>query len=69
MGKITTTHQQIKGNRPRSQLEDQAEFTTPIEQLAYPIIVEGEANLPEIWSEPLPIIVQVYLRVHQGIWK
>jgi hypothetical protein len=25
--------------------------------LAFPIITEGEADLPEIWAEPLPIIV------------
>ena len=36
-----------------------AEFTPPIEQLAFPIMVEGEADLPAIWSEPLPIVIQV----------
>ena len=36
-----------------------AEFTPPIEQLAFPIMVEGEADLPEIWSEPLPVVVQI----------
>lgn len=35
-----------------------AEFTPPIERLALPIIIEGEADLPEIWTEPLPIVVQ-----------
>ncbi len=39
--------------------EVQAEFTPPIEKLAFPVIVEGEADLPEIWSEPLSAIVQV----------
>ena len=58
-----------RGNKPKVQ----AEFMPPIEQLAYPIIVEGEANLPEIWSEPLPVIVQVledsagYLEVHKNL--
>ena len=35
-----------------------AEFNPPIEQLAFPIISKGEADLPEIWSEPLPVVVQ-----------
>ena len=36
-----------------------AEFIPPIEKLAFPIVTQGEADLPEIWSEPLPVIVQV----------
>lgn len=36
-----------------------AEFTPPREQLAFPIIVEGEADFPEIWSEPLPEVISV----------
>ena len=36
-----------------------AEFTPLKEQLAYPIIVEGEADFPEIWAEPLPEIKKV----------
>jgi transglutaminase-like putative cysteine protease len=36
-----------------------AEFTPPIEQLAFPIVSEGESDLPEIWTEPLPVIVDV----------
>lgn len=35
-----------------------ANFTPPQEQLAFPIISEGEADLPEIWIEPLPMIVK-----------
>ena len=35
------------------------EFIPPIEKLAFPIVTQGEADLPEIWSEPLPVIVQV----------
>lgn len=30
-----------------------AQFCPPIEKLAFPIITEGEADLPEIWAEPL----------------
>jgi len=32
----------------------EAHFTPPREQLAFPIIVEGEADFQEIWAEPLP---------------
>jgi len=35
-----------------------AEFTPPMEQLAFPIVSEGEADLPEIWSEPLAVVVE-----------
>lgn len=34
-----------------------AQFTPPLEQLAFPIISHGEADLPEIWSRPLDVIV------------
>ena len=36
-----------------------AEFIPPVEQLAFPIITEGETDLPEIWAEPLPNIIAV----------
>ncbi len=36
-----------------------AEFSPPKEQLAFPILIAGEANLPEIWAEPLPEIIKV----------
>ena len=36
-----------------------AHFTPPQEQLAYPIITTGEADLPEIWAEPLPEVIKV----------
>lgn len=36
-----------------------AKFTPPEEQLTFPINLEGEADLPEIWPEPLAIIVSV----------
>ena len=34
------------------------DFCPPIEKLAYPIITKGEADLPEIWSQPLAIIIE-----------
>jgi hypothetical protein len=39
-----------------------AEFCPPIEKLAFPIVTPGEADLPEIWSEPLPVVVQILQR-------
>ena len=35
-----------------------ASFTPPKERLAFPILVSGEADLPEIWSEPLPVVTE-----------
>ncbi|MBT6573846.1 transglutaminase family protein [Candidatus Falkowbacteria bacterium] len=34
-------------------------FNPPVEQLAYPIVSNGELDLPEIWCEPLPIVVSI----------
>jgi transglutaminase-like putative cysteine protease len=34
-----------------------AEFRPPIETLAFPIVADGEADLPEIWAEPWPIVI------------
>ena len=35
-----------------------AQFTPPLEQLAFSIEETLEADLPEIWSEPLPVVVE-----------
>ncbi len=43
-----------RGNKPTIE----AEFCPPIEKLAFPIIINGEADLPEIWAEPLPQIIE-----------
>lgn len=40
----------------------QAEFCPPVEQLAFSVVVDGEADLPEIWPEPLPVVVQALER-------
>ena len=37
----------------------EAEFSPPKEKLAFPIVTPGEADLPEIWAEPLPVVIQV----------
>ena len=39
-----------------------AEFYPPVERLAYPIASPGEADLPEIWSQPLEIVTDVLTR-------
>jgi hypothetical protein len=43
-----------------------ADFCPPIEKLAFPIVTKGEADLPEIWAEPLPVVTQA-LRQHKTI--
>ena len=45
-----------------------ARFIPPVEQLAFAVTEPQERNLPEIWSEPLPVIVQA-LQTHQSVEK
>jgi len=35
-----------------------ARFTPPIEKLAFPIVIEGEHDIKEIFSEPLPEVIK-----------
>lgn len=44
-----------RGNKPGVE----ALFTPPIEKLVFPILLEEETDLPEIWPEPLPEITRV----------
>ncbi len=39
-----------------------AQFTPPQEQLAFALNDHCEANFPEIWGEPLPVVVEVLER-------
>jgi len=39
-----------------------AEFTPPSERLAFPVAGNGEVDLPEIWAEPLPSVVETLSR-------
>jgi hypothetical protein len=49
---------------PRGNREDvAAEFTPPVERLAFPVTLPGERDLPEILVEPLPVVVDA-LRKH-----
>jgi transglutaminase-like putative cysteine protease len=43
-----------RGNRP----DIDAQFTPPIERVAFHPSLAGEADLPEIWPDPLPIVAQ-----------
>jgi len=47
-----------RGNKPGVT----AAFRPPVEQLAFPVAEPGEADLPEIWPEPLPAVVAVLQR-------
>ncbi len=40
----------------------EAAFSPPVEKLAFTIGSPGEADLPEIWSEPLPVVCDVLQR-------
>lgn len=57
---------------PRGNRSDvNAQFTPPREQLAFAISLPGEADLPEIWPDPLPVVVQA-LRSHataDALWR
>ena len=35
-----------------------AQFNPPQEQLAYEVKIDGEADLPEIWPNPLPVVAE-----------
>lgn len=50
----------------RGNKEDiKAQFDPPVEHLAFAVRLKGEANLPEIWPEPLPIIVKTLSKYHK----
>ncbi|WP_211225338.1 transglutaminase-like domain-containing protein [Maridesulfovibrio zosterae] len=36
-----------------------AQFVPPVEQLAFPTVQQEEADLPEIWSDPHPLVSAV----------
>ncbi len=47
-----------RGNKPGVD----ARFTPPLEKLAFPILAPDERDLPEIWAEPLPVVVETLHR-------
>ena len=38
-----------------------SDFRPPVENLAFPIVTKGEADLPEIWADPLPAVIDVLI--------
>jgi transglutaminase-like putative cysteine protease len=38
-----------------------ADFTPPMETLAFPILAPGELDLPGVWADPLPVVVETLL--------
>jgi transglutaminase-like putative cysteine protease len=48
-----------RGNRPGID----AQFVPPVERLAFSAKLRGEADLPEIWADPIPVVVEA-LRAH-----
>lgn len=52
-----------RGNKPGVN----AQFNPPYEQLAFAIRGAGEINFPEIWPDPLPVVInalQTYTDIH-----
>jgi len=48
-----------------------ARFAPPVEQLAFPIAVPGEADLPGIYADPVPAVLEA-LRAHDSadsLWE
>jgi len=44
-----------RGNKPGVDTQ----FCPPVERLAFPTLDPAEADLPEIWPEPLPVVIRV----------
>jgi transglutaminase-like putative cysteine protease len=56
-----------RGNRAgESGFSVDAQFSPPVERLAFPIEHGGEADLPEIWPEPLGVVIAA-LRNHATV--
>ncbi|GAC1663671.1 MAG: transglutaminase family protein [Candidatus Acidiferrum sp.] len=48
-----------------------AQFTPPVEKLAFAITVDGEADFPEIWAEPLAVVVDALrtYTTYDALWE
>lgn len=46
-----------RGNKPGVD----AQFTPPRERLAFPVLAPQERDLPEIWAEPLPVVLDALM--------
>jgi hypothetical protein len=38
-----------------------AQFSPPIERLPFPVLDARERDLPELWPEPLPVVVHALM--------
>jgi transglutaminase-like putative cysteine protease len=47
-----------RGNKP----DVTADFCPPSEKLAFPVVGTSERDFPEIWAEPLPVVIRVLTR-------
>ncbi|HWR58065.1 MAG TPA: transglutaminase family protein [Thermodesulfovibrionales bacterium] len=47
-----------------------AQFNPPVEQVAFSISLKGEATLPEIWPDPLPVVISALqkYRSKEELW-
>jgi hypothetical protein len=60
-------HFDPRGNRA----DVNAQFVPPLEALAFAIKIPGEADLPGIWPDPLPVVLEA-LTAHSDateLWK
>lgn len=54
-----------RGNKPNVD----AQFSPPLERLAFAINFPEECTFPEIWPEPLPVVVDVLLKHKDGDYE
>lgn len=57
---------------PRGNRADvDAQFAPPVERLAFPITVPGEADLPEIFADPLSVVVEALgsIATADALWE
>jgi len=57
---------------PRGNRADvDAQFTPPVERLAFRVRLSEEADLPEIWTDPLPVVVDVLrsYKTWDALWE
>lgn len=48
-----------------------AQFTPPVEQLAFTLRNTGEADLPGVWAEPLPVVINALqsCQTYEELWE
>ena len=48
-----------------------AQFAPPREQLAFTVGMKGEADFPEIWPDPLPVVLKALdtYKIRESLWE